>query len=159
MSRQKLLSGSIQSTKLVWFVCTREKDTMNTNHELSTSDKEIIRDLGIVIGFAYSLNYKITSNIEDPITRNKLDSLFRTISGSCRTIGKIKGYNEYSVNDVICYERYGDIFTELPSEFNLDVVEYKAGDFCCFDCNDRNVCSFAYDPYCHGPNGECLVLK
>lgn len=132
---------------------------MNTNHELSASDKEIIRDLGIVIGFAYSLNYKITSNIEDPITRNKLDSLFRTISGSCRTIGKIKGYNEYNVNDVICYERYGDIFTELPSEFNLDVVEYKAGDFCCFDCNDRNVCSFAYDPYCHGPNGECLVLK
>lgn len=63
---------------------------MNTNHELSTSDKEIIRDLGIVIGFAYSLNYKITSNIEDPIIRNKLDSLFRTISGGCRTIGKIK---------------------------------------------------------------------
>ena len=105
---------------------------MNISHELSLSDKEIIRNLGIIIGLVYSLNYKITSNIEDPIIRNKLDSLFRTISGSCRTIGKIKGYNEYKINDVICYERDGNIFTELPSEFNLDVVEYKAGDFCCF---------------------------
>lgn len=132
---------------------------MNISHELSTSDKEIICDLGIILGIAYTLNYQVTSNIEDPIKRNKLDSLFRTISNNCRIIGKLNGYNEYNVHDVICYEQYGNILTELPSEFNLDVVEYKAGDFCCFDCKDRNVCSLAFDPYCHGSDGTCLMFK